>query len=95
MVPVTVVGRGVAVASILGMDAPRKAHPGKQVQRAVHGYEPYRLAMRPGSRVNFGRARVSLVLKQGTDHRPPRLRNAVASQTESIQDVVFTQHDRK
>jgi hypothetical protein len=40
MVAVTVVGCGIAVAAVVGMDASYKAELGQQVQRAIHRYQP-------------------------------------------------------
>jgi hypothetical protein len=93
MVPVPMVGCGIAMAAILGMDAPNKSHARKQVQCAVHGYEPDRIAMRPGSHVDLGRASVPSILHQCPYYGPPRLGDAVTGQAQFVEYLFFTQHD--
>jgi hypothetical protein len=65
------VGQGVAVTTILGVDAAHKTHLGQEVEGAIDGDQTEGGAVLAGAQVHLGRAGVASALVQGADHGLP------------------------
>lgn len=92
VVAMAMAGTGIAVATVVGVDAASKAQPNEQIQSAVDGHQPHGGTVHPGPGLDLSGAGIPPVFQQCPDHGAPGLSDAVARSTQLLDDALLSQH---